>query len=90
MAQDLVALQQEAARRVERMRQHQRSVAQRFSEPPPVAAAISAVPSVPDRAVPEKGPSLDNEQLLLLALILLLYRNNANTELLAALLYILL
>lgn len=79
---DLLTLQQQAARRVERLRRRERELAGQYNAPVPAQKQPPA--PAPD------DPAPDSEQWLLTALILLLARNGADAELLAALLYVLL
>lgn len=79
MAQDILTLQQQAAQRVERMRRHERELVCPRTPPAPAPPPPKPKPS---------EPSVDTEQLLLLAVLLLLGQNGADPALLAALLYV--
>lgn len=91
-------MQQEAARRVDRMQEHSRRVVEAYRER---AAQPMPAPRLYDRPAPPPAPpspspvpssgglsALDGEQILLLGLAVLLLRSGCRIELLAALLYI--
>ena len=75
MADNLIGLQRQAARRVREMQEHSRRVFEAHQEPP----REPALPSL---------PRLEAEQWLLLGLALLLMRCGGRTELVLALLYL--
>ena len=77
MADDILQMQRQAARRVQQMQQHSRQVfeAHQQAEHPPAPT-------------PTPVPHADNDRLLILGLALLLYRNGGRPELLLALLYL--
>ncbi len=94
MADDLLQMQRQAARRVQQMQEHSRRVFAahqagteltspglyvRSAEPP----AESPAPSTPITL-----PRLDSDQWLILGLALLLFRNHCRPELTLALLYL--
>lgn len=99
---EVYQMQQEAARRVNRMQEHSRRVVETYREraaqPTPAPRLYHrpaphpscASPSQSMTAVPSSGTfgSLDGEQILLLGLAVLLLRSGCRIELLAALLYI--
>ena len=76
MADNLMQLQRQAARRVQQMQEHSRRVFEAHQEEPP--------PPVESRPLPH----LESEQWLLLGLALLLMRCGTRTELVLALLYL--
>ena len=76
MADDLMVMQRQAARRVQQMQEHSRRVFEAHQEPRPI----------PQR--PVSLPHLESEQWLLLGLALLLMRCGGRTELTLALLYL--
>lgn len=76
MADDMVFMQQEAARRVHRMQEHSRRVFEEHQERAPEPPAVRP---------PAKN---DTEQWMLLGLALLLFRSGCRPELAAALLYL--
>ena len=73
MADDLMVMQRQAARRVQQMQEHSRRVFEAHQEPPPPPPA----PTAPD-----------SERWLILGLALLLHQNGARPELILALLYL--
>lgn len=75
MADDLMVMQRQAARRVQQMQEHSRRVFEAHQDKPPPA---------PSRPLPH----LEAEQWLLLGLALLLMRCGTRTELTLALLYL--
>ncbi len=75
MADDILQMQRQAARRVQQMQQHSRQVFEAHRQPEELPAAVCS--SAPD-----------NDRLLILGLALLLYRNGGRPELLLALLYL--
>ena len=76
MADDLMVMQRQAARRVREMQEHSRRVFEAHQEP---SGITPPQPTAPLR--------LESEQWLLLGLALLLFRAGCRTELLLALLY---
>lgn len=74
MADDILQMQRQAARRVQQMQQHSRRVFEAHRQPEEPSAVCSSAP--------------DNDRLLILGLALLLYRNGGRPELLLALLYL--
>ena len=76
MADDLMLMQRQAARRVQQMQEHSRRVFEAHQDKPP--------PPVSSRHLPH----LESEQWLLLGLALLLMRCGTRTELTLALLYL--
>ena len=86
MADDLMVMQRQAARRVQQMQEHSRRVFEAHQGEP--------VPQPDHHPVPHNAthplPHLESEQWLLLGLILLLMRCGGRTELTLALLYLLL
>ncbi len=76
MADNLMQLQRQAARRVQQMQEHSRRVFEAHQGEPP--------PHEEKRALPQ----LETEQWLLLGLALLLMRCGSRTELTLALLYL--
>ena len=78
MADDLMVMQRQAARRVQQMQEHSRRVFEAHQE-----AAVAPPPPKPSTL-----PHLDSEQWLLLGLALLLMRCGGRTELTLALLYL--
>ena len=103
MAEDTLAMQQEAARRVRDMQERSRQVFEEYQGRTPESLAAARPPlyrkpcaeppmnrPVPPPA-PERGgwlSGLDGEQLLLLGLIVLLLRDGCRPELAIALLYL--
>lgn len=77
MADDILQMQRQAARRVQQMQQHSRQVFEAHRQPEDIP--MPAKPPAPDH---------DNDRLLILGLVLLLYRNGGRPELLLALLYL--
>ena len=104
MAEDMLRMQQEAARRVQRMQEHSRQVfeehqkrtaeslaAARVSPPAPPLYVRPPEPGCREPSLPGSGgisAGLDGEQLLLLGLALLLFRSGCRPELAVALLYL--
>lgn len=101
MGDDLRFMQQEAARRVRRMQEHNRQVFEQYGgrtpesmastrpamTPPPLYThPAEAPPDVPPASKP--AVELNSEQWLLLGLALLLFRSGCRTELVIALLYL--
>ena len=78
MADDLMVMQRQAARRVQQMQEHSRRVFEAHQRE-------CAPPSPPK---PSTLPHLESEQWLLLGLALLLMRCGGRTELTLALLYL--
>ena len=78
MADDLMVMQRQAARRVQQMQEHSRRVFEAHQEP--------SVMTPPPK--PSTLPHLESEQWLLLGLALLLMRCGGRTELTLALLYL--
>ena len=76
MADDLMLMQRQAARRVQQMQEHSRRVFEAHQDKPPPPAPIRPL------------PHLESEQWLLLGLALLLMRCGTRTELVLALLYL--
>ena len=74
MADDILQMQRQAARRVQQMQQHSRQVFEAHRQTEESPAVCSSAP--------------DNDRLLILGLALLLYRNGGRPELLLALLYL--
>ena len=74
MADNIMQLQRQAARRVQQMQEHSRRVFEAHQEPPPRQAVAL--------------PQLESEQWLLLGLALLLMRCGGRMELTLALLYL--
>ncbi len=95
---DTYRMQQEAARRVNRMQEHSRRVVETYREraaqPSYLAPRLYNRPAPPSPPPPSPAaPSRvldrpDGEQILLLGLAVLLFRSGCRIELLAALLYI--
>lgn len=83
MADDLMVLQRQAARRVQQMQEHSRKVFEAHHGAPLTRANASSPPSGAHHALPH----LETEQWLLLGLALLLMRGG-RTELTLALLYL--
>lgn len=79
MADNLIGLQRQAARRVREMQEHSRRVLEAHQE-----TLCEAEPPHPAPALPH----LETEQWLLLGLALLLMRCGGRTELVLALLYL--
>jgi len=77
MADDILQMQRQAARRVQQMQQHSRQVFEAHQQ-----ADVLPAPT------PTPVPHADNDRLLILGLALLLYRNGGRPELLLALLYL--
>lgn len=77
MADDLLQMQRQAARRVQQMQQHSRQVFEAHCQPT----------DVPPPCAPERGR--DNDRLLILGLVALLYQSGGRPELILALLYLL-
>lgn len=97
MAEDMLQLQQEAARRVRRMQEHSRQVFEehqgRTAESLAAARAVPPPPperrrSAPPPPCPPAADAYDREQWLLLGLAFLLWRCGCRTELVLALLYL--
>ena len=103
MAEDMLRMQQEAARRVQRMQEHSRQVFEEHQKRTAESLAAARMPQVsppplytrppqPPQPVPPVGgdplAGLDGEQLLLLGLALLLFRSGCRPELAVALLYL--
>lgn len=80
MADDLMQMQRQAARRVQEMQEHSRRVFEAHR------AEETGVPCAPHP--PTAQPVLQGEQWLLLGLALLLMRCGGKTELVLALLYL--
>ena len=78
MADDLMVMQRQAARRVQQMQEHSRRVFEAHQDKPPPPPTPLAAPA----------PHLETEQWLLLGLALLLMRCGGKTELTLALLYL--
>ena len=78
MADNLIGLQRQAARRVQQMQEHSRRVFE----------AHQAEPTPPPPPKPAPLPHLETEQWLLLGLAMLLMRCGGRTELVLALLYL--
>ncbi len=76
MADDLMVMQRQAARRVQQMQEHSRRVFEAHQEPRTITHK------------PISLPHLESEQWLLLGLALLLMRCGSRTELTLALLYL--
>ena len=76
MADDLMLMQRQAARRVQQMQEHSRLVFEAHQDKPPPPAESRPL------------PHLEAEQWLLLGLALLLMRCGTRTELVLALLYL--
>ena len=74
MADDILQMQRQAARRVQQMQQHSRQVFEAHRQPDEPATVCPSAP--------------DDDRLLILGLALLLYRNGGRPELLLALLYL--
>ena len=74
MADDILQMQRQAARRVQQMQQHSRQVFEAHRQPDGPATVCPSAP--------------DDDRLLILGLALLLYRNGGRPELLLALLYL--
>ena len=98
MADDLLQMQRQAARRVQQMQEHSRRVfeAHQAGE---ASSSLLTSPGLylhppaeePPPAPPPPSPptlSLGNDQWLLLGLALLLFRSGCRTELILALLYL--
>ena len=84
MADDLMLLQRQAARRVQQMQEHSRRVFEAHqgeAAEPPAPLTAESCPRKPSL------PHLETEQWLLLGLALLLWRSG-HTELVLALLYL--
>ena len=89
MADDLMTMQRQAARRVQQMQEHSRQVFEAHQGGLQSPGLYGRPPAPPRRA--EKGgalPHLEAEQWLLLGLALLLMRSGGRTELALALLYL--
>ena len=78
MADDLLVLQRQAARRVREMQEHSRRVFEAHQEPSAITPPLK----------PSTLPHLEAEQWLLLGLALLLMRCGGRMELTLALLYL--
>ena len=78
MADNLMQLQRQAARRVQQMQEHSRRVLEAHQSPPHCEVETPHPPA----------PPLETEQWLLLGLALLLMRCGGRTELVLALLYL--
>ncbi len=79
-------MQQEAARRVQRMQEHSRRVFEEHGGRP--TQGLRTVPPPHREPPPPADSGLDGEQLLLLGLALLLFRSGCRMELVVALLYL--
>jgi len=81
-------MQQDAQKRVERMQQQANAAISRKQEPPPKPKETPAQPKENDLLAPIRVLLQDEERLMLLILLYLLYREKADPALLLALLYL--
>ena len=94
MADDLLQMQRQAARRVQQMQEHSRQVCAAHQAGLELASPglyiRTAEPPVepPAAPTPITLPHLDSDQWLILGLALLLFRNHCRPELTLALLYL--
>ena len=90
--QELRRMQQDAQKRVERMRRQANEVISRRPEPPQKPSPKPPEPSPPqnDPLAPVRTFLQDEERLMLLILLYLLYREKADSALLLALVYLIL
>ena len=86
MADDLMSLQRQAARRVQQMQEHSRRVFEAHQSGAPTDPCRHPAP--PRRGHGDALPHLEAEQWLLLGLALLLMRCGGRMELTLALLYL--
>ena len=86
MADDLMVMQRQAARRVQQMQEHSRRVFEAHQGEMPLHTESRHLPQEQRHPLPR----LESEQWLLLGLILLLMRCGGRTELTLALLYLML
>ena len=86
--QELRKMQQDAQKRVERMQQQANAAISRKQEPPPKPKENPAQPKENDFLAPIRVLLQDEERLMLLILLYLLYREKADPALLLALLYL--
>lgn len=86
MADDLMTMQRQAARRVQQMQEHSRQVFEAHQDGTPTDPCRHPAP--PRRGHSDALPHLETEQWLLLGLALLLMRCGGRMELTLALLYL--
>ena len=86
--QELRKMQQDAQKRVERMRRQANEMISRHPDPPPKPKEPSAPPKQGELLAPLKALLQDEERLMLLILLYLLYREKADPALLLALFYL--
>ena len=81
-------MQQDAQKRVERMRRQANEAICRRPEPPPKPPEPKPLPKQSDLLAPIRTLMQDEERLMLLMLLYLLYREKADPALLLALVYL--
>lgn len=86
--QELRKMQQDAQKRVERMQRQANAAISKKPESPPKPKEVSNLPKQNDLLAPIRVLLQDEERLMLLILLYLLYREKADPALLLALLYL--
>lgn len=88
MSDDMMQMQQAAARRVKRMQEQNRRIFEEHQGRTADSLAAARPPAPPSPATEAKSDAADPERLLLLGLAAMLFRGGCKPELAAALLYL--